>query len=135
MKWTLATPRFAVLRFAIVGSLAFALDGGLLMLCERLGLGLYLGRALSLSASVLFTYFLNRSFTFRSATLPSWAEFGLYVHSVIKGTVLNYGLYGVGIYLSAHPIVSLALATLASATFNFFQFRKVFALDKNPADR
>ena len=135
MKCTLAAPRFAVLRFAIVGSLAFALDGGLLMLCERLGLGLYLGRALSLSASILFTYFLNRSFTFRSAALPSWAEFGLYVHSIIKGTALNYGLYGVGIYLDVHPILALAVATLASAAFNFLQFRKVFAFCKTPTDR
>lgn len=28
MKRALATPRFAVLRFVIVGGLAFALDGG-----------------------------------------------------------------------------------------------------------
>lgn len=135
MKFTLSTPSFAVLRFAIVGGLAFALDGGLLMLCNWFGLGLYVGRALSLSASVIFTYFLNRSFTFRSTTFPSWAEFWLYVQSIIKSTALNYGLYGVGIYLDLHPIVALGLATLASATFNFFQFRKVFADGRSHADR
>ncbi len=47
---------------------------------------------------------------------------------------MNYGLYGVGIYLGVHPIVALAFATLASASFNYFQFRKVFADGKSPAD-
>lgn len=57
------------------------------------------------------------------------------MYSIIKGTALNYGLYAVGIYFNLHPILALALATLASANLNFFQFRKVFAQGKSTAKR
>ena len=115
-----------LLRFGLVGGAAFIIDGGILILIAPLGFGFYAGRIVSLTVSVIFTFFMNRRFTFRSAHPPSWAEFGRYVRTVLFGSALNYALYSGGLLLNMHPILALALATIVTAIFNFVQFKIIF---------
>jgi putative flippase GtrA len=116
-----------VLRFGAVGGSAFLIDSGLLMLLAHLGLGLYLGRLISLAASIVFSFFMNRAFAFRVSHALTWSEFAQYIRAVLIGSALSYVLYSAGIFMGFHPLLSLAVATLVTAAFNFLQFKRLFS--------
>lgn len=116
-------------RFGLVGATAFAVDSGLLMLMAGAGTGYYVGRAVSLSASVILTFFLYRSFTFRARHPPTGREFLSYLRAVLTGAILNYLIYLLGLQADLHPIFALALATMITMVFNYLRFRRVFSGD------
>ena len=54
------------LRFALVGGTNTAIDFGILFLLHGLGLNKYVANAISTSVAFIFSFFANRSFTFKS---------------------------------------------------------------------
>lgn len=54
------------LRFAIVGGLNTAIDFGILFLLHGFGLNKYAANIISTSVAFIFSFFANRSFTFKS---------------------------------------------------------------------
>jgi len=114
-------------RYGGVGVIALAIDAAVLEAALRLGASPYAGRIVSLSAMVCSTWWLNRRFTFRTATPPSWREFGHYVVLALAGLLLNYGLFVAVTWATGRYWAGLAAGSAAAAVFNFFRYRKLFA--------
>ncbi len=125
-----ALPPF--LRFALVGCVGFAVDGGLLLLLTTLGWGPITARCVSFPAAVLATWWLNRSITFGDdgPLLPSLLR---YVGVSIVGTSVNFGVYSALVlgsaWMAAQPIVPFAIASALALVFNYlgskhFAFRR-----------
>lgn len=129
------TPRWPSLlrqagRFGVVGGLGFMMDAGTLsLLMTGLDFGHYQGRAVSFTTAVLFTWLLNRTFTFgrplRDLRRPKrvLTEFGTYLSLQSLGMVLNLGIY---VALIAHsslffelPVLAVAAGSVAAMIFNF----------------
>jgi putative flippase GtrA len=118
-------PTGQVLRFAIVGLLAFVVDAAFLQALVMMGAGPVIARIFSLSAAVTFTWLLNRNLTFTTSVRPSWREFAHYVLVSLLGMLINYVVYSMAIFLHVPLIAALALGTVAGATFNFFRYRQL----------
>lgn len=114
-----------VARFGIVGGLGFLLDAGILWLTLRAGLSPYAGRVLSIACAIVFTWWLNRRLTFRTAAAPSWREFRAYALQSLAGAGVNYAIYAGVIAASGPILVGLVLGTGIAAVFNFFRYRAI----------
>ncbi len=115
-----------VLRFVVVGGLAFALDAGLVFAMVHFGLDKYLSRALSLIVVVLFTFVLNRQATFAATGLPSWQELIAYVAASLIGLFINYLVFVGASWVGFPLLFAMAAGTLVASTFNFLAYGKIF---------
>ncbi|HEV7367744.1 GtrA family protein [Arenibaculum sp.] len=113
------------LRFGIVGTVGFLVDGAILVLSMALlGTGPYLGRVVSYLGAATATWALNRTFTFRGRhhgpAHHQWARF-IAVNAV--GGAVNYATYAVLVMVSAtvaaHPVLGVAAGSIAGLAFNF----------------
>ncbi|WP_298935046.1 GtrA family protein [uncultured Ruegeria sp.] len=118
-----------VLAFAVVGSLAFFVDAGVFTTLNTLGAGTLASRCVSILASFTFTWYLNRTFTFRTTKPASFVEFLSYVGGMQIGLLTNFSTFFVVLYLSdiakAYPVIALAIATLAGMVINFMVSRRI----------
>lgn len=116
-------------RFAVVGSIGFVIDGGLLTaLVNGLGLDAYSGRLISFAVAVSATWALNRSWTFADAADRRPArQYGLYFLFQALGAGINLAVYAIGIQSTALiarlPVLGLALGSLAALAFNYMTAR------------
>lgn len=113
-----------LMRFALVGAVGFAVDGGLLQLLVSLGWGPIAARALSFPAAVLATWWLNRSITFRERESGGLlASLLRYVAVSVVGTGVNFGIYAslvlASATMAAHPLLPFAIASGAALVFNY----------------
>lgn len=115
-----------VLRFVLVGGSAAALDAGTLWgLVHEAGVSFYAGRAVSISAAMVFTWWLNRTVTFRTPTPPSWPEFANYVLMSLGGATINFMISAGLVLAGALPAVGFVVGTGVAAVFNFFRYRAI----------
>ena len=114
-----------LLRFAAIGTLAFAVDTATLYFARGvLGLDLYVGRVVSFLVAATFTWAMNRRFTFPeardAAKARQWLQF-LMANGV--GGLVNYGVYALLVasvtLVAAHPVLGVAAGSLAGMSFNF----------------
>jgi putative flippase GtrA len=120
----IAASRF--LRFALVGTGGFLVDECVLWLATHaLRLDPYSGRAVSVLCAVTFTWWGNRTLTFRdraarSGLLREWAKF---VAANALGAAVNYGTYAALLAFAPHPLnnpfLALAAGAIAGLFFNF----------------
>ena len=121
-----------VIRFVIVGVLNTAIDVALLFLLTYLGVELWLANICSTSVALLFSFVVNRSFTFKSTGNPlrqivpfvAVTLIGLWVLQplVLLGvTDLLNGLWGeyMGLF------VAKMLATVVSMTWNYLLYNRL----------
>lgn len=121
-----------VIRFVIVGVLNTAIDVALLFLLTYLGVELWLANICSTSVALLFSFVVNRSFTFKSTGNPlrqivpfvAVTLVGLWVLQplVLLGvTGLLNGVWGeyVGLF------VAKMLATVVSMTWNYLLYNRL----------
>lgn len=121
-----------VIRFVIVGVLNTAIDVALLFLLTYLGVELWLANICSTSVALLFSFVVNRSFTFKSTgnALRQLVPFlavtliGLWILQplVLLGvTGLLNGLWGEyeGLF------VGKMLATVVSMTWNYLLYNRL----------
>lgn len=121
-SWSLTARQFVV--FSLVGVAAFLVDSAVLYAAlPRFANNFAAARALSWLCAVSFTWALNYQWTFRyhARSLPlSWLK---YVLANLFGGLVNYGVSLASVTLSAfaraHPIVAVALGSLAGLFFNF----------------
>jgi putative flippase GtrA len=118
------------LRFGVVGSIGFVVDTATLYGALALGLGLYLGRALSYLVAATTTWALNRLWTFRGrGGGPVHREWAMFVLVNLGGFVLNYGTYAALVTLvpvvAAHPVLGVAAGSLAGMCANFVLSRRL----------
>lgn len=114
------------LTFAAVGAAGFVVDSTVLYLCKP-QLGLYGGRVVSFLAAVTFTWWMNRTYTFRVRGTPrafgflkQWFRF-MSVNAI--GVSVNLGVYGAlvsAVPLAAeHPILAIAAGSLSGMVLNY----------------
>ncbi len=123
-------PRAQFLRFAAVGVGGFAVDAAVLYVAMNgLGLGLYSGRVVSYLVAATFTWYANRSFTFRQNNPPpalkQWAQF-LMANGV--GAAVNYSVYAALVTFvplaAAYPVIGVAAGAIGGLAFNFNASKK-----------
>ncbi len=123
---TLRASRFA--RFALVGGAGFVVDESVLFLMQHiLGLGPLGARAISIFAAMTFTWWGNRTLTFRDRAAPGgpaifW-EWLRFIAANIVGALVNYGSYAALVHFAPAPLNNPYLATAAGVAaglvFNF----------------
>ena len=115
-------------RFALVGGTGFVIDAGLLALLHHgAGLDPFPSRLVSISASALTTWRLNRTLTFGASGLSQASE-GLRYGIVAALTAgLNYLIYAAALLLwpSLPPLVAAVLATLAAMGFSYAGYSRL----------
>lgn len=118
-----------MLSFGIVGFLAFFVDAGVLMTMQAIGAGLFASRCVSILLAVTFTWYFNRTYTFRTQKPATFLEFLSYLGGMQLGLVTNFCTFFVVIYLSdiaaTYPVIALVVATAAGMTINFLISRKI----------
>ncbi|WP_290870634.1 GtrA family protein [Aquabacterium sp.] len=118
--------------FAVSGCLALGVDVGLLWWAQPL-LGHYGGRLLSFWGAATFTWWFNRTLTFRPTGARTrgglLAEYTAYLSSMALGGALNYGAYAAAVSLlplvHRHPALGVALGSLVGMGFNFWSARRI----------
>ena len=111
-----AATRSQFLRFAVVGAAGFVVDEGVLALMRNLlGMDPFTGRAISILSAMTFTWWGNRTLTFRShAARGAAAGFGEWLRFVAAnsvGALVNYGSYAGLLRFAPAPLNNAYLAT------------------------
>jgi putative flippase GtrA len=121
------------LQFAAIGLLAMFVDMGVLwVVTSGLGIGLYVGRAISFLCAATTTWFLNRTITFRHSRMHRIVvEYLRFLGVAMMGGVVNLGVYS-AIVFAAHrwlilsqpwsgllPYFGVACGSAAGLLFNY----------------
>jgi putative flippase GtrA len=113
-------------RFVVVGGLAFVLDAGLVFAMVRLGLDVYVSRALSLIGVVFFTFVLNRQATFAATGWPGVREIVSYVAASLVGLWINYLVFVGATWAELPLLLAMAAGTIVASIFNFLAYGRIF---------
>ena len=133
------------LRFAIVGGVNTALDFSILFtLTMFIGIPKELANFISTSVSFLFSFFANKTYTFKSTSKNLKRQFllftvvtlfGLWVIQTIIIAAITPVFTNLGINKSAALLISKLIATAASLIWNYTLYsRVVFKKPKNSSD-
>ncbi len=112
------------LRFALVGAVGFAVDGGLLLLLTSQGHGVFPSRLGSFGAAVTVTWVLNRGWTF-STSRPGHKglEYLAYFSVQLIGAAINLGVFYFYLILfpaqHSAPLLPLFVGAVPALLFNF----------------
>ena len=117
-----------IIRFGVVGSVGFAVDGGVLALLVAAGVDPYLARAFSFPVAVVVTWLLNRNWTFAATERgnPIW-QFRRYLSVQIFGNLANYAVYACCLFFLGATqttiLIGLVLGSAVGAVLNFVGVR------------
>jgi putative flippase GtrA len=116
-------------RFAVVGVAGFVVDAGVVAILVRLlSAGAYQARICSYFFAVSTTWWLNRRFTFHSASPPA-REFVAFLLANAFGAMINLSVYaGIIAWRGSAgwmPVIAVAIGSLAGLCTNFVLSRKV----------
>ncbi len=121
------------LRFALVGGANTAIDFGILFALVFLGVDKLVANFFSTGIAFVFSFFVNRSFTFKSAGGNTKKQFGLFLIITLFGlwAIQPAIIAGVAWLLGSSnlskPIILLAgklLATVATLIWNYILYSK-----------
>ncbi len=117
-----------LVRFAVVGTLGFVIDGGLLYLLLQSQFDPYLARGISFPIAVTATWYLNRVWTFSIGDVAvSPREYKRYLLIQIAGAGANYAVYVLLLqfveHTPANALMALAVGALVGLIINFFGAR------------
>ena len=151
---TRPAPRAQFLRFALIGAIGFALDGGgLMLLTEWFDADPIASRFATFSIAVVTTWRLNRRYAFTSGgrrllaefgkpALPVRTEFGTYLGVQGFGFLCNLAVYSVAVLFLPHPlnipIVALVIAAGVGLLANFLGLKHLVFIrpdEKDPSKR
>ncbi len=114
------------MRFCIVGGGGFVVDSLIYLFVNIIAPPL-ISRLVSFSAAVFFTYVFNRFFTFESKDKASATEFARYYANMVLGGAINIATFYFAITVSdfiyAHPVIGIALGSIAGLFVNFLTSR------------
>ena len=120
-------------KFCIVGSAGFLVDTGVYYLAAII-LPVLLSRILSFSSAVLFTYYFNRSFTFKNQSAITINEFLKYYSAMVLGGAVNIGSFWLLMHIfsiiNSYPILGIAFGSIAGLVVNFITSNFIFINSK-----
>ncbi len=124
------------LRFAIVGGANTLLDFAVLFLLVGMGLDRIPANFISTSIAFVFSFFVNKSFTFKSSGGNAKKQFVLFIVITIFSlwvlqpiviVIVSWLLAGIGLTSAVTLFIAKLLATVASLIWNYiFYSRFVF---------
>ena len=117
-----------ILKFGIVGFIAFIIDYGLLaLLTEVCGINYLMSASLSFIASVAFNYVASMRYVFRHKEgMSKTREFTIFVMLSVIGLVINNACMWAGVELCGiHYLITKLVATFIVMVWNFVT-RKIF---------
>jgi putative flippase GtrA len=130
MKWFWQS-RCRLLAFAVVGTVGFLVDAGIVFGLTGLDASPFAAQALAFAAAVTVTWLGNRSWTFRDnvGRFSLKQEWLRYVSANVVGWCVNNSVYG-GLVLgmpfaSRNPVWAVAAGSLAGLVFNYTAARRV----------
>jgi putative flippase GtrA len=121
-------------RFALVGGANTALDFILLFLFVNLGVNKIVANYFSTGISLIFSFFANKSFTFKNKTGNAKKQFGIFLLVTITGLWVLQPLiiWAVTSILdsyvsneSALLFIAKLIATVASLVWNYFLYSRL----------
>jgi putative flippase GtrA len=118
-----------MLRFGVVGTIGFSVDGGLLWVLISNGVSPYFARLFSFPVAVVTTWWLNRIWTFtQSDKARPHRQLVLYFALQIVGALTNFVVYLAVLGLlgptRVNAILALAAGSLVGMFINFFGSRQ-----------
>lgn len=136
-----------IAKFAATGALNTVIDLGILSILifasgVTAGVGFALWKALSFTAAVLNSYYLNRYWTFEAKGEASAKEFGGFLFVSVLGIVVNVSVASFfvsvvgplgGTSAAQWATVSALAATVASLAWNFFGYKLFVFKKREPA--
>lgn len=127
------------LRFGVVGGANTALDFGILFSLVFLGIDKFVANFISTSIAFVFSFFVNKSFTFKSTTGNAKKQFGLFVLITLFGlwviqpiiiTEVSWMISRFGIPDSIVLFIGKLSATVVTLVWNYVLYAKyVFKKD------
>lgn len=128
-------------RFALVGGFNTALDFGILLLFVALGGDKIVGNYLSTTVAFIFSFFANKTFTFKAKTGDARREFISFTVVTLFGLWILQPLVILGVSAALAPLtlaepvvlmVAKLIATVVSLIWNYFMYsRFVFKKDSH----
>lgn len=117
-------------RFAVVGTVGFAVDAGVLQLLVGLaGWSPFAARVLSFPAALTATFVLNRAWTFGALRMSPVRAYGAYGVIQTIGAALNLGVFSICLLavpaLYQRPVIALAIGSIVAMIFNFYASRRL----------
>lgn len=116
-----------ILLFALVGAAGFLVDAGVLALLLHISpLGPFSARVLAIAAAMLFTFWLNRTFTFGRSGRSLAAEGTRYGGVGVSAALLNYAVYSAILlaFPAFPPVLAVAIASLAAMVWSFLGYSR-----------
>ena len=120
-------------RFVIVGGLNTAIDFGILFTLVALGLPTVASNFVSTSVAMVFSFFANKSFTFRDTGQKTVKHIALFLIITIFGMWVIQPIIIELVKLALEPwatnkyvvlLIGKVLATIASLIWNYLMYRK-----------
>ncbi len=120
-----------VLRFVIVGASAFILDAGFVEIVTRaIDISPIAARLPGFVLVTIYTWLLNRQFTFQTGRSVSLGEFVAYASGTGVGLAINYLVFSLAVLLSPtmrfQPTLAVALGTTFAMMFNFVFYDRLY---------
>ncbi len=116
-------------RYLIGAVIALGLDFATVVGCLALGVPGALARIFGLLVGITTTYFFNRAFTFSARARASVSEWARYAATQSVGSLLNFAVSTVGLYLGGdsawHVAAAIAAGAAVGFSYNFFAARRV----------
>jgi putative flippase GtrA len=121
------------LRFALVGGINTVIDFGILFSLVYLGLDKIPSNFISTSVAFIFSFFANKTFTFKSKTGNAKREFilfiivtlfGLWVLQPLVITALSHLLTPLHVKEGALLLISKLVATVVSLIWNYIMYSR-----------
>ncbi|MDD2881502.1 MAG: GtrA family protein [Rhodoferax sp.] len=111
-------------RFLIVGGLGFLIDAGLTYFLVYSGVNPWLARIPSIACAMVFTWLINRQFTYNVKTLRSSDEALRYILVAMVMALINYLIYLWLISINITPVISIIIATAFQTFISFHAYRR-----------
>jgi putative flippase GtrA len=120
------------LRFAVVGGANTALDFALLFILVFAGLDKIAANFISTATAFVFSYFVNKSFTFKSTSSGKRqfilfiiiTAFGLWVIQPVIITVIAWVMSGTGVNDQIILLIGKLIATVATMVWNYVLYSR-----------